>query len=314
VLKEEWQLPAAGKLGVEAWRQAPADWLTFQARGRLLHWLDTRKTRKQLTQALDEALEVLVATLAGDPVLRSPGGLFDERFFSNPQVMGTLAACFAGDEPVDYALLARSVTFGDERVRRRVLEGLVAQVRAHLAATNQEFRMRIPVQSAARIKAIQSANQPQQIPPQAASIPAAAIETTKREKQERAMDHVGMPTSVETSQRLAQAVDLEKQGRTQEAMALYQSLLRQSPQNGKVHFNLAMLLTEQGRLTEAEEHCRAAIMALPDYPDAWGLHAYLLALLRRSPESLESARKAVALGFPRKRLLALLKLEPAALA
>ena len=128
------------------------------------------------------------------------------------------------------------------------------------------------------------------------------------------MDHVGMPTSVETSQRLAQAVDLENQGRTQEAMALYQSLLRQSPQNGKVHFNLAMLLTEQGRLTEAEEHCRAAIMALPDYPDAWGLHAYLLSLLRRAPESLESARKAVALGFPRKRLLALLKLEPAALA
>jgi hypothetical protein len=74
-----------------------------------------------------------------------------------------------------------------------------------------------------------------------------------------------------------------------------------------------MLLTEQGRLTEAEDHCRAAIIALPDYPDAWGLHAYLLSLLRRGPESLESARKAVALGFPRKRLLALLKLEPAAL-
>ncbi|HLV97415.1 MAG TPA: tetratricopeptide repeat protein [Ktedonobacterales bacterium] len=314
MLRNEWQLPAVGKLGVEAWRQTPTDWLTLPARDRLLRWLDNRKTRKLLAQALDEALEALAAALPGDPALRAPGGLFSERFFSNPQVLGTLAACFTSDEPVDYDLLARSVNFSDERLRRRALEGLVAQVRAHLAAASPEFRLQLPVQSAARIKAIQSANQPQQAPPQAAPIPAAAIETTTREKQERAMDHVGMPTSVETSQRLAQAVELENQGRTQEAMALYHSLLRQSPQNGKVHFNLAMLLTEQGRLTEAEEHCRAAIMALPDYPDAWGLHAYLLSLLRRGPESLESARKAVALGFPRKRLLALLKLEPAALA
>lgn len=127
------------------------------------------------------------------------------------------------------------------------------------------------------------------------------------------MDHVGMQTGGEASQRLAKAVELEAQGRTQEAMALYQSLLRQAPNNGKAHFNLAVLLTEQGRLTEAEEHCRAATQALPNYPDAWGLHAYLLSLLRRAPESLEAARKAVALGFPRKRLLALLKLEPAAL-
>ena len=314
MLKEEWQLPAVGKLAVEAWRQTPADWLTFPARGRLLQWLDNRKTRKLLAQALDDALEALAAALVGDPELRSVARLLNERFFSNPQVMGALVACFTSDEPVDYALLARSVTQGNERVRRRVLEGLVAQVRAHLAAASPEFRLQIPVQSAARVKAIQSANQPQQAPPQAAPIPAAAIETITREKQERAMDHVGMQTSVEASQRLAQAVELENQGRTQEAMALYYSLLRQSPQNGKVHFNLAMLLTEQGRLTEAEEHCRAAIMALPDYPDAWGLHAYLLSLLRRAPESLESARKAVALGFPRKRLLALLKLEPAALA
>jgi tetratricopeptide (TPR) repeat protein len=313
VIKNEWQLPAVGKLGVEAWRQTPTDWLTLPARDRLLRWLDNRKTRKLLSQALDEALEALAAALDDDPALRAPGGVFNQRFFSHPEVMGTLVACFTSDEPVDYALLARSVTFGDERLRQRVLEGLVAQLRAHLAAANPDFRLQIPVQTAARIKAIQSANQSQRIPPQAAQIPAAAIDTTMSEKQERAMDHVGMPTSVETSQRLAQAVELENQGRTQEAMALYQSLLRQSPQNGKVHFNLAMLLTEQGRLTEAEEHCRAAIMALPDYPDAWGLHAYLLSLLRRAPESLESARKAVALGFPRKRLLALLKLEPAAL-
>ena len=330
VFGEAWRVPKVGKAAVEALRQAPTDWLTFPARDRLQHLLENRKTRKQLVEALDDALEALAQTLAGDPALRSLEGLLDERFFSDRQVMGTLAACFASAEPVDYDLLARRVSFGNESLRRRVVEAFVAQLRSHLAAANPEFRLHIPVQSAERIKAIQSASQPQrgdqrqaipaappaqpqQMPPPAASMQAAARETTTREKQERTMDHVGTQSNVEASQRLALAVELEAQGRTQEAMALYQSLLRQAPQNGKAHFNLAMLLTEQGRLTEAEEHCRAATMSLPDYPDAWGLHAYLLSLLRRAPESLESARKAVALGFPRKQLLALLKLEPAAL-
>jgi tetratricopeptide (TPR) repeat protein len=327
VLGEEWRLPEVGKVGVEALRQAPIDWLTVPARERLFRSLENRKTRKLLAQALDDALEALAETLAGTPGLRAQDWGLDKRFFGDRLVMGTLVACFSGDEPVDYALLARCVSIGDERLRRRVLEGLVVQFRAHLAAASPEFRFQIPVQSAARLQAMPSASQPPQTPPKAmpstsqspqtpphaAPVPAAAREPTTTEKQERAMDHVGTQSGVEVSQRLAQAVELADQGRTQEAMALYQNLLRQSPQNGKVHFNLAMLLTEQGRLTEAEEHCRAAIIALPDYPDAWGLHAYLLSLLRRGPESLESARKAVALGFPRKRLLALLKLEPAAL-
>ncbi len=335
VFREERRLPAVGKAGVEALRHTPTDWLTFPARDRLHHWLEHRKTRKLLAQALDDALEALAETLAGNPEMRSLETLLDERFFSDRLVMGALVACFTSDEPVDYDLLARNVSFGNEQLRRRVLEAFVAQLRAHLAAANPEFRLRIPVQSAARIKAIQSANQSRrggqqgetltresksdprvnapEAPPHAAPVPAASIETTTREKQERAMDHVGMQTSTEASQRLARAVELESQGRTQEAMAVYHGLLRQAPNNGKAHFNLAMLLTEQGRLTEAEEHCRAATQTLPDYPDAWGLHAYLLSLLKRSPESLEAARKAVALGFPRKRLLALLKLEPAAL-
>ncbi len=127
------------------------------------------------------------------------------------------------------------------------------------------------------------------------------------------MDHAGTQTGADLNQRFVLAVELEAQGRIQEAIALYESLLRQAPTYGKAHFNLAMLLTERGRLEEAEAHCRAATQALPDYPDAWGLHAYLLSLLQRVPESLEAARKAVALGFPRKRLANLLKLEPAAL-
>jgi tetratricopeptide (TPR) repeat protein len=226
----------------------------------------------------------------------------------------------------------RHISSGDERLRRRILEAFVTHLRAHLAAASAEFRLQIPVQSAARMKAILAAEQAQQgnqrhisadrrqapsqrgqAAPAAAPVPAASIQMNTREKQERAMDHVGMQAGQDTSQGIALAVELEAQGRTQEAIALYESLLRQVPNNGKVHFNLAMLLTERGRLEEAEAHCRAATQSLRDYPDAWGLYAYLLFLLRRESESLECARRAVALGFPRKRLADLLKLEPAAL-
>jgi tetratricopeptide (TPR) repeat protein len=319
VFGENQRLPAVGKVAVEALRQTPTDWLTLPARDRLQRWLENRKTRKLLAQAFDDALEALDEALVGNPEVPALEDVLNERFFSDRQVIGSLLACFTSDEPVDYDLLARSVSFANQRLRRRVLEAFVAQLRAHLAAASPEFRLQIPVQSAARIKAIQSAaqaasaSQQQQSTAQAAGTAAASIHTTTREKQERAMDQVGMQNGGEASQRLALAVELEAQGRTQEAMALYQSLLRQAPNNGKAHFNLAILLTEQGRLTEAEEHCRAATQTLPDYPDAWGLHAYLLSLLKRPPESLEAARKAIALGFPRKRLLALLKLEPAAL-
>jgi tetratricopeptide (TPR) repeat protein len=74
-----------------------------------------------------------------------------------------------------------------------------------------------------------------------------------------------------------------------------------------------MLLGEHGQLEEAEQHCFLALQELREYPDAWGFQAYLLAALGRQPESLECARRAVSLGFPRKKLASLLKLEPAAL-
>lgn len=330
-LGDERRLPPIGKAGVEAWRQMPQEWLTFPARDRLHRWLENRKARKLLVQALDEALEGLAETLEAEPEATALEDMLNERFFSDPQVMGTFIACFTSDEPVDYPLLMRLISSGDERLRRRILEAFVTHLRAHLAAASAEFRLQIPVQSATRMKAILAAEQAQrnnqrqlpadrqQAPSQrahaapTAPVPAASIQMNTREKQERAMDQVGMQAGQDTSQGIALAVELEAQGRIQEAIALYESLLRQMPTNGKVHFNLAMLLTERGRLEEAEAHCRAATQALRDYPDAWGLYAYLLFLLRREPESLECARRAVALGFPRKRLAGLLKLEPAAL-
>ena len=316
VLGDGRALPAAGKLGVETLRQAPDSWLTFPARDRLHRWLDDRKKRKQITEALDDALEALIELTERDPSLRVGGELFNERFFRDRQVMGTLVACFTAEEPVDYDLLVRNVSFGTEQQRRRVLEAFVGLLRAHLAAANPEFRLTIPVQSAARVKAIQNAAHAQaQRPPEAVHAPASQPpEKTASGAIGQANESIAaIRVTGDTRQTFAQAVELEAQGQIEEAIALYEYLLRQAPDDGKAHFNLAMLLVEQLRLEEAEQHCWSAVQMLHDYPDAWGLQAYLLSSLGRQAESLECARRAVALGFPRKRLAGLLKLEPAAL-
>jgi tetratricopeptide (TPR) repeat protein len=320
VSKDGRALPAAGKYGVEALRQMPDAWLTFPARDRLNRWLDDRRKRKQISDALDGAMHSLVSYVQNDADLRSLGELMNERFFRDRQVLGTLVACFTAAEPVDYELLMRSVTFGTEQQRRRVLEAFVALLRTQLAGINPEFRLGIPVQSATRMKAIVSAAQVRQQAQKfsastsaASSSAAAAPPKAPPMPQKHEPAGFGIEASLDPHQNFALAVELEGQGRTEEALAIYEFLLRQKPDFGKAHFNLAMLLVEKGELEEAEQHCFLALQGLHDYPDAWGLQAYLLAALGRQSESLECARRAVSLGFPRKRLASLLKLEPAAL-
>ncbi len=304
---------------MEALRQVPDAWLTFPARDRLRRWLDDRRKRKQISDALDGAMHSLVGYVQNDKELRSLGELMNERFFRDRQVLGTLIACFTASEPVDFELLMRSVTFGTEPQRRRVLEVFVELLRAQLRGINPEFRLEIPVQSATRVKAILSAAQARQQAQkvQAASTGAGAASATPAEappsprREEQAL--AGIEVSSDPHRNFARAVALERQGHTEEAIALYEYLLRQEPDFGKAHFNLAMLLVEQGNLEEAEQHCFLALQVLRDYPDAWGLQAYLLARLGRQSESLECARRAVLLGFPRNKLASLLKLEPAAL-
>jgi tetratricopeptide (TPR) repeat protein len=320
VLGDGRTLPAAGKYGVEALRQVPETWLTFPARDRLHRWLDDRRKRKQISDALDGAMHSLVGYVRNDADLRSLDALMDERFFRDRQVLGTLVACFSANEPVDYELLVRSATFGTEQQRRRVLEAFVDLLRAQLRGINPEFRLEIPVQSATRMKAIVSAAQVRQQAqkfsasggqPGSSAAPAAPPEPSAAQKEELAS--FGIQASADPQENFALAVELEGQGRTEEALALYEYLLRQEPDFGKAHFNLAMLLVERGELEEAEQHCFLALQSLRDYPDAWGLQAYLLGRLGRQAESLECARRAVSLGFPRKKLASLLKLEPAAL-
>jgi tetratricopeptide (TPR) repeat protein len=321
VLGDGQTLPAAGKFGVEALRQVPDAWLTFPARDRLRRWLDDRRKRKQISDALDGAMQALVSQVQRDANLRALNELMNERFFRDRQVLGTLVACFTANEPVDYELLMRAVTFGTDQQRRRVLELFVDALRERLRAINPEFRLDIPVQSATRVKAILNALQArQQAQKFSASVSMAhnsaapgAAPGARPLPPQNELAGVGIEVSLDPHQNFALAVALEGQGRAAEAIAIYEYVLRQEPDYGKAHFNLAMLLGEHGQLEEAEQHCFLALQELREYPDAWGFQAYLLAALGRQPESLECARRAVSLGFPRKKLASLLKLEPAAL-
>jgi len=64
------------------------------------------------------------------------------------------------------------------------------------------------------------------------------------------------------------AVDLQSQGRVDEARAHYEEALRLNPRYPEAHCNLGSLLFGQGRIDEARTHYEEALRLNPDYPNA----------------------------------------------
>ena len=63
----------------------------------------------------------------------------------------------------------------------------------------------------------------------------------------------------------------------EESIKLIIRAIKINPHNPEYHSNLALALQFDGRILEAEKHCREAIRLKPDYADAWyNLHALLL--------------------------------------
>jgi protein O-mannosyl-transferase len=60
----------------------------------------------------------------------------------------------------------------------------------------------------------------------------------------------------------------EQQGRTNEALALMERASQIRP-NAQAEYNLARLLSDQGRLTEAESHYQAALKLQQEFTEAW---------------------------------------------
>ena len=76
----------------------------------------------------------------------------------------------------------------------------------------------------------------------------------------------------------------EKQGRLEEAGDLFRRSLEVRP-TAPAHYNLANLLSQQGKLEEAEAHYQAALRLKPEFVEAW----YNLGVLEAKRGRMEEA-------------------------
>ncbi len=90
------------------------------------------------------------------------------------------------------------------------------------------------------------------------------------------------------------AAELKKQGRTEDAMQQYYSVLRIRP-NEEAHYDLGVALEHQGRLEEAAQHYRDTGPMAPRHHRGYSNLAGVLARLGRNEEAIECLLKAIQL-------------------
>lgn len=91
-------------------------------------------------------------------------------------------------------------------------------------------------------------------------------------------------------ERMRSAVRAQRDGRLDQAIEQYRSVLRLHPRFPEAHNNLAVALKARGRLTEAIESFRRALEARPDYAAA---HANLASTLNLADHRMDALRHAV---------------------
>jgi predicted O-linked N-acetylglucosamine transferase (SPINDLY family) len=101
-------------------------------------------------------------------------------------------------------------------------------------------------------------------------------------------------SQITDNQELQDAVHHQRLGQVREAEAIYRRLLRGQPDAAELHYNLAGLLSEAGRLDEAAESYRDAIGLNPLYSDALNNLALVLLQQRRLNEASDTCRQAIA--------------------
>jgi tetratricopeptide (TPR) repeat protein len=100
-------------------------------------------------------------------------------------------------------------------------------------------------------------------------------------------------TALELSNRAAQ---LKKEGREEEAIALYQQAIELDPGCHKYYYQLANILRQQERLTEANSYYRQAIELAPN--GSWSYYSLgeVLAKQERIEEAIQSYKKSIELN------------------
>ena len=88
-------------------------------------------------------------------------------------------------------------------------------------------------------------------------------------------------------------VILDQQGKLQEAIGQYERALRLDPDFADAHNNLGAALINQGRLQEAMAHYEQALRIRSDFADAHYSLGIALDKLRRTPEAIEHYKQAL---------------------
>jgi tetratricopeptide (TPR) repeat protein len=93
-----------------------------------------------------------------------------------------------------------------------------------------------------------------------------------------------------------EAVRMEERGKTQEAIAQYETILTLDPQHAAACINLGTIQYNQRRFLEAERLYRHATMADPNYALAFFDLGNVLDELQRLPEAIVAYRTAIGLA------------------
>tara|TARA_Y100001968_G_scaffold4538_1_gene4045 strand:- start:16379 stop:18823 length:2445 start_codon:yes stop_codon:yes gene_type:complete len=96
-----------------------------------------------------------------------------------------------------------------------------------------------------------------------------------------------------TKQIINHALDLHSQGNVSEAKKHYQFLINQGEKDARIFGNYGIILINLGKLKEAEELLRKAIVLKPDFIEAYSNLSNLLKDLGRYKEAESEARKAI---------------------
>jgi protein O-mannosyl-transferase len=91
------------------------------------------------------------------------------------------------------------------------------------------------------------------------------------------------------------AMLLEERGRRSEAVAHYEQALRTKPSYGPAHISLGLALTDQGRFEEAISHYKEAARLTPELPVPYFNLGVALAAQGRTAEAIERYREALKL-------------------
>lgn len=92
---------------------------------------------------------------------------------------------------------------------------------------------------------------------------------------------------------LEQARRLAAAGRTEEAIAVYETLLKSAPENSALRMNLAILRFKAGRYEQASEDCRAVLSRDAHLATAWLFLGASQLRLGRPKEAVEPLRRAL---------------------